>query len=522
MDHPHVEVAAVSTPCPSCGAHRDDVPGWCSACGDHGRLTAAQLVDWLLPDAESLDVDVGDPDPDPLAWPDYPARRELVRDRTGHTESVLLREGVVRDGATRCVAIVWDFGFFGGSMGVVAGQRIAAGYDHARRRGLPVLLLPATGGARMQEGMASLVQMAATVAAQQDHRDAGLLQVAVLRNPTTGGPFASHLNLADVLVAEPGATIGFAGPRVAAALAGGDLPDGSHTAEGALASGLVDAVVARPDLPATVESVLAWGRPTVPSDPPRRRREPRAVAPAPDPWEAVTAARAPDRPRAGAYLAALAPSFELRGDRAGGFDPAVRVALGRVLERAVVVIALDATAPDPVGPAGYRTAWRGLRLAERLGMPVITLVDTPGADASAASEAAGVAHHIAATMARVLTVDVPTVAVVTGEGGSGGALALAVTDRVLALEHSIFTVIAPEGAATILRRPDEVADVARRLDPTADALLRLGVADEVVPEGDDPVAAAWSAVEVHLDELLRQPAAERRERRATRWRHAGR
>lgn len=474
----------------------------------------------MLPGSESVATDDLSPDPDPLGWPDYADRRELMRERTGRDESIVVREGVVAGGSTRTVAIVWEFGFLGGSMGSAAGQRIAAGYDHARRRGLPVLLLPATGGARMQEGMASLVQMAATTVAATAHRDAGLLQVAVLQSPTTGGPFASHVNLADVLLAEPGATIGFAGPRVARALGDGTLPDGSHTAEGARTHGLVDDVVARPDLPARLERLLGWTRPDPPADGLARPRRPERERVDVDAWDAVLAARAPDRPRAPAFLDVLEDRTELAGDRAGGRDPSVRVILGRLRGRCLVVVAMDTTSDVAVTTAGYRTAWRGIELAARLGVPLVTLVDTPGADASAASEAAGIASHIARTFAMLLSLTTPTVALVIGQGGSGGALALAVCDRLLIQERAIFSVIAPEGAASILRRND-VDDVSRLLDPTSQRLHDLGIADEVVPEDDDPVGTAWTVVLAHLDDLAARPAALLRDERLDRWRRTG-
>ncbi len=504
--------------CSRCGASLDGpVPGWCPDCRAAERVGAAALLAWLVEDP--LPVPVVDEwhDPDPLGWPDYDELRSEARERTGADESVTVVRG--RVGGSEAVVVGWDFGFLGGSMGTVAGQRIAGAYDAAAAAGLPVVLLPSTGGARMQEGMASLVQMAATTAAATAHPH---LQIAVLRDPTTGGVFASHANLADVVLAEPNATIGFAGPRVAEAMTDGPLPSGSHTARGAHAAGLVDAVVARPDLPAVLGDLLAFHREAQPEpvDPP--------VGPPPTDasvaaWDEVQRARAADRPRAPEVLAhdRVAVHGRLRGDRAGGTDPTVDVVLGTWAGRRVVVVAMDPR-QGAVGPAGYRTAWRGIDLAARLGVPLVLLVDTPGADAGAAAEAGGVAHHIAATMARLVATPVPTVAVVVGEGGSGGALALAVTDRLLLQEHAIFTVIAPEGAAAILHRDrDRAPDVAELLDPTARRLHALGVADAVVAEPDDPAIAVDNvvrAVAAALDELAEEAPDDRLARRRARWR----
>ena len=507
-------------PCPRCDRPRDQqVPGWCSDCDEHARVPARDLIDWVVP--EATDVPVPSGRPDPLAWPDHDELRDAAVDKAGTDESVMVVRGRVRgvDGAAtgpEAVVVAWEFAFLGGSMGSVAGARIAAAYDAATEAGLPVVLLPSTGGARMQEGMVSLVQMAATTAAATRHAEAGLLQVTVLRDPTTGGVFASHANLADVVWAEPGATVGFAGPRVAEAMTGGALPPGSHTARGAKAAGLVDDVVSRDRLPARLAGLLGWPGPNEP----RTVEVPEgARTPVGDAWTEVERARAADRSRTPQLLGAIEVVEELRGDRAGDDDSSVRVALARIAGRPAVVIGMDPGAGRLV-PAGYRKAWRGLDLAARLGVPVVTLVDTPGADAAAASEAGGIAHHIARTFQRLLTTPTPVVALVVGEGGSGGALALAVGDRLLIQEHAMFSVIAPEGAAAILHRDaGRAAEVAALLDPTATRLHDLGIADEVVPEpAGGEVAAAWAVVARHLDELGEGGDASAR---IERWRGAG-
>lgn len=493
------------------------VPGWCDDCGRAERVGAAALLAWLVQDATPLDVADEWRDPDPLGWPDYDDLRSRARDRSGADESVTVVRGAI--GGHETVVVAWDFGFLGGSMGTVAGQRIAGAYDAAEAAGLPIVLLPSTGGARMQEGMASLVQMAATTAAAARHRH---LQVAVLRDPTTGGVFASHANLADVVLAEPGATIGFAGPRVAEALTDGPLPSGSHTARGAHAAGLVDGVVARPQLPDALAALLGFGSATGDA-PAASPATPRPRDERPDAWAEVQRARAAERPRAPEVLAAdgVTVHGRLRGDRGGSADPAVDVALATWAGRHVVVVAMDPRG-DAIGPAGYRTAWRGLTTAARLGMPVVTLVDTPGAAADASAEAGGIAHHIAATFRRLLEVPVPTVAAVVGEGGSGGALALAVTDRLLIQEHAIFTVIAPEGAAAILHRDrDRAPEVTALLDPTAARLLDLGIADAVIAEPDDADAAVRevvTAVTAALEDLPSRADAAHLARRLDRWR----
>ena len=480
------------------------------------RLPAREVIARVLDDAADLDAPAATADP--LGWPGYRERLAEVRESTGTDESVVVARGRVAGTATEVVVAAWEFGFLGGSLGTVAGQRVAAAFDHARETGLPTVLLPSTGGSRMQEGMAALTQMAATSVAARRHADAGLLQVAYLRDPTTGGVFASHINLADVILAEPEATIGFAGPRVAEAMTGGPLPDASHTARGAEGAGLVDGVVALDDLPARLTALVSWPGTADPAPPPSADGE---RTPPGDAWEQVRRARAPGRARAGAFLAATEVAAELHGDRSGEDDPTVRVALTRLHGRPLVIVAMDREAAEGrISPAGYRKAWRGIDLADRIDVPLLTLVDTPGADASASSEAGGIASHIARTFSRLLAVRVPTVTLVIGEGGSGGALALSVTDRLLIQEHAVFSVIAPEGAAAILHRDaDRAPDVAGHLRLTAGDLADLGLADTVVPEpAGAEVAAGLGAVAAALDALAGADADERLAARLDRWR----
>jgi acetyl-CoA carboxylase carboxyl transferase subunit beta len=343
----------------------------------------------------------------------------------------------------------------------------------------------------------------------------------VLAHPTTGGVFASFANLAHVVLAVRGATIGFAGPRVAEALAGSPLPQGSHTAAGALAAGLVDEVVDEADVTDAVARILAWTKPAEPAEV-AAVASPADAEDRTDPWVEVERSRAPDRARTGDFLAAVDVAAELHGDRAGGDDPAARVALATVHGRQAVVVGIDRAANDGrISPAGYRKAWRGIALAGQLGVPVVTLVDTPGADATAASEAGGIASHIARTFDVLLGCPSPTVCLVIGEGGSGGALALASTDILLMQEHATFSVIAPEGAAAILHRDaGRAAEVARLLDPTSHRLAELGIADDVVaePVGDE-IAVAWANVARHLDRLADTEPVARLAGRRVRWRH---
>ncbi len=420
---------------------------------------------------------------DPLGVPGYADRLAT------HPE-----ESVVTGRTATHVRIEGCFEVLGGSMGVVHGERVVRAFDRAVELGLPVVCLTRSGGARMQEGMVSLLQLGRCVAAVRRHAEAGLLSVAVLRSPTTGGVFASYASACALRVAEAGAVVGFAGPRVVADTTGETVAGRSHAAETAHAAGLVDAVVPTDGIDAWVD--VALGRADAPL--PARVLPPAPVA---DPaagavsgaWREVLAARRADRPTGIDVAAALCSSWT---DLAAP-DPTVRTGLATVAGRRVVVIASDRHAGDgrPT-PAGFRQAQRAVALAGALGIPLVTLVDTPGADPGPASENDGLAAEIAATFAALDGAPVPTVGVCVGEGGSGGALALAWTDVLLIQEHAVFSVIGPEGAAVILERDAARApEVAEQLGLTSDRLLALGVVDAVVPDAiDATVAAVTSAL----------------------------
>lgn len=450
---------------------------------------------------------------DPLGFPGY-------RDRDPAVESVVTADGAI--GGLPAVGISFEFDVFGGSMGVAAGEKIARAFERAVQRRAAVVALTASGGARMQEGMPALAQMAKTVLARRELTAAGLPFLAYLSDPTTGGVYASFASLADVLWAEPGATIGFAGPRVAEQVA--PLDDESHTAEFSLANGLVDDVVALEDLRAAAGVFL---RATLEPDAPEPARAAvDASAGASRGWDAVELARHPSRPSGRAILGGIGGCVvELRGDRAGVDDAGLATGVARIAGRRAGFLVLDRSRPTP--PA-YRKAYRSLRFAGALGIPLVTVVDTPGADPSSASEASGIARTISTAFRTVLEHPGPSVAVVSGEGGSGGGLAFAVCDRVLVCENAIFSVIAPESAAAILRR-DDVQSVAAELRVTAADLVSFGLADEIIPEPaggghTDPAAfvgAIGEAVGRALDELGKIPAPERLAARRRRWRDAG-
>jgi len=421
---------------------------------------------------------------DPLAFAGYGEALARARERSGADESVIY--GAARIGEIAIEIAAFDFAFLGGSMGEVAGERLARSMERAIERRVPFVLRTSTGGARMQEGMRSLVQMPKVVAARVGLGHAHQPFVAVLSNPTTGGVLASAAALADVTVAEAGATIGFAGPRIAERFTGAPLPHGSHTANSAYASGLVDEIVSSPDVRAFVSSVL---KVLIPDEPAGKTETPSFEDEATDdPWDLVQAVRHSDHPRAPVLVEDACDSLvQLRGDRAGADDPAVVTALARLAGRRVMTIALDRD--HQPGPHGYRKARRCINIAARLKMPVLTVVDTRGADPSSASESGGVAWEIGKLFETILTTPVPVISVVIGEGGSGGALAFASGDVLLAFRRSIFSVIGPEAAAEILWRDSNRApEAARALKVSAEQLAKLGIADRVIDGAPSPSA----------------------------------
>ncbi|RKN30637.1 acetyl-CoA carboxylase carboxyltransferase subunit alpha [Micromonospora musae] len=534
----------------------------CPECGVHSRLGAPDRLRQLV-DPDSFRPLPDDPaDVDPIGFVDvvpYPHRLTAARTGTGLAEAVLC--GTATLGGHPAALAVMDFRFLGGSLGCAVGELITRAAERALEERVPLILVTASGGARMQEGVLSLMQMATVSQAVAALREAGLLTVSVLTDPTYGGVAASFATNTDVVVAESGARMGFAGPRVIRQVTGRALPDGFQTADFLLRHGQVDMVVPRRALRGRLVALLAAGRTGRPrpaeaaapatSPPVPRQPTPHATAtvtatavdpPAEvaDPWATVRLARHPGRPTTLDYLESAFDGFvELHGDRLGGDCPAVVGGLARLDGRPLMVIGhqkghttaeLVARNFGMASPAGHRKALRLMRLAARLGLPVVTLVDTPGADPGVGAEEQGQAAAIAENILALTVLPTPVVAVITGEGGSGGALALAVADRVLMLQHAVYSVISPEGCAAILW-PDRSAapQAARALRLTAPDLHRLGVVDEIVPEPADaahadPDAAATAlrdAVRANLSPLLDLPPATLVRRRRQRFRRFG-
>ncbi|HIE91553.1 MAG TPA: acetyl-CoA carboxylase carboxyl transferase subunit beta [Acidobacteria bacterium] len=521
--------------CRKCGHEVDEIRfaaelRVCDGCGHHSALTAQEWIDHLADAGSFREIGKRLFSTDPLDFNVSGPYRERLREaerRTGMQEAALAGEAQL-DGRP-VVLISLEFDFLGGTMGSVVGEKVARAFEVATRRRLPVVSIIASGGARIQEGVLALMQMAKTAIAVSEHQAAGLPYISVLTNPSFGGTFASFGSLGDILIGEPGAQIGFVGARVVEGTIDERIPKDERRAEAVIKNGMIDMIVERPFLRnrlAVLVSQLAPGRP---------HAWPHVqLAPTPKSTRTASAvlklARVATRPRADAYVERVFQSFsQLHGDRCFGDDPAIMGGIASLQGHPVVVIA-QAGQLMPM-PEGYRKAQRLMRLAAKCGLPLVTLVDTRGAFPGMEAERRGIALTLGECLGMLARLPVPIVNIVIGEGGSGGALALGLADVILMQENAIYSVIAPEGAAAILlhdaARSEELLPA---LKLRSHDLLELGVIDDVVPEPPggahrDVDAAARQILERvvhHLAELSTLKPKKLVQRRAERYRAIGR
>lgn len=479
----------------------------CPECGRHEPLAARERLAQLLDPASIELLDVSVTPSDPLGFVDtkpYPQRLAEARLETGLEEAVVCSCGTIEGNPV--IAAVMDFRFMGGSLGTAAGELITRAAETALRKRIPMLIVTASGGARMQEGALSLMQMAKTSQALGQLDEAGILTISLITDPTFGGVAASFATLCDVIVAEPGARLGFAGPRVIEQTIKQTLPPGFQTAEFLLEHGMIDAIRPRAMMRPTLARLLSIGARRdsggVRSPSPRTSHPGSTLIvnsdrlPERDPWEVVRRARHLQRPTTLDYISHIMEDFEeLHGDRLGSDCSAIVGGLCRLGDIPLVVIGhqkghtVAELATRNFGmpaPSGYRKAARLMRIAAKLGLPVVTFIDTPGAYPGLDAEEQGQAVAIAENLRLMAGLPVPVVAVVTGEGGSGGALALAVANRVLICANAVYSVISPEGCAAILwKDPGAARIAAAALRMEARELLHLGIVDGVLPEPRD-------------------------------------
>lgn len=496
----------------------------CPRCGYHHRLTARERINLLTDPGSFHELEQRVPRCDPLGFVDtrpYPERLRAARRDSSEVEAALC--GLATIAGQRIVVTVMDFGFIGGSMGSAVGQIIASAVETAIADRLPLVTVAASGGARMQEGCLSLMQMAKTSMAIARLGEAGLPYISVFTDPTYGGVTASFASLGDIIIAEPGARIGFAGKDIVAATTRRELPPDFQTAEFQLNSGMLDLVVPRPRLRKLIGELLSYHSQA------RQRREQLPLTPGSspdwllpaDPWQVVTNSRNPKRPTTQDYIDRIFDSFHpLHGDRMFGDDKAIVGGLARLGEVSCVVIGSQRGASPRENhernygmphPEGYRKALRLMRHAAKFQLPIVTFVDTLGAHPGEEAERRGQAQAIAQNLLGMSQLPVPIVAAITGQGGSGGALALALADRVVMLENAYYSVITPESCSIILFKNVLAADrMARSLKLTAADLHEFGVVDQILPEPpggahtdfDATAATLRQSIVRHLRELL--------------------
>lgn len=453
-------------------------------------MSARGLVDQVLDPGSWTSWDVPPVDP-----PGYPDELAAARARSGYDEAVITGSGTLH--GRRVALVVSEFSFLAGSIGTATAARIIAAVERATAEGLPLLAAPSSGGTRMQEGTVAFVQMARITAAVMRHKAARLPYLVYLRHPTTGGVLASWGSLGHVTAAAPGALIGFLGPRVYEALHGSPFPPGVQVSENLFAHGLVDAVVSAEEvggIAARALNVLCATAPQATAPPQSGSASPSAVPAVPHgtdvpAWESILRSREPDRPGVRDLLREASEVTPLSGTGEGESDPGLLLALARFGSAPCVVVGQDRRAQragHPIGPAGLRVARRGIRLAAELGLPLLTVIDTPGAVLSAEAEERGLAGEIARCLADLLVAPNPTLCLLLGEGTGGAALALLPADRVLCAQHGWLSPLPPEAASAIVHRDiGHAAEMAQAQGVRSADLLRDGIVDRILPEGED-------------------------------------
>ncbi len=450
------------------------------------RLSARQLLDLVLDEGSWSSWDT--PPARRGVSDEYAAELAAAEAKSGVDESVLTGEGLMH--GRRVAVLMGEFAFLAGSIGRDAADRLVAAIERATREGLPLLAGPVSGGTRMQEGTPAFVQMVRISQAVAAHKDAGLPYLVYLRHPTTGGVMASWGSLGHVTVAEPGALVGFLGPRVYEALYGRPFPEDVQTAENLYTHGIIDAVVAPEEIAGILDRALTillaprHGIRPVPAP------VPLTELPDVETWDAVSRSRRADRPGVRRLLRyAASDVIPLNGTGQGEQDPGLLLALVRFGEAPCVFLGQDrrGQTPDhPMGPEALREARRGMRLASELGLPLVTVIDTQGAALSPAAENGGLAGEIARCLSDLVTLDAPTLCLMLGEGNGGGALALLPADRVVAAQHAWLSPLPPEGASAIVHRDTAHApEMARAQKVRALDLRDLGIVDRIVVETPD-------------------------------------
>lgn len=493
--------------CPKCGKELDKArvvkdKYICYECGSYFRVKTKNRIK-MVTDSKTFEPWFEDmPYSNPLNTEGYEDKVKSAQVKTNLREAVTIGKALIN--GEPAVVGVCDARFLMSSMGYVVGEKIVKAVERATEEELPVFIFCCSGGARMQEGIVSLMQMAKTSAAIKKHSDAGLLYVPILTDPTTGGVTASFAMLGDIILGEPGALVGFAGPRVIKQTIGQELPAGFQRSEFLVEHGIIDGIVTRDKLKDTMYRLIVTHK--------KRKGyanfntneeekfdisevlKERLISDEPKtPWEKLKGARQMSRPSGLDYAKYICDDFtEIHGDRTMNDDRAVVGGIGHIDGQPVTVISqvkgassaecMERNFGMPL-PDGYRKALRLMKQAEKFNRPIITFVNTPGAFCGLEAEERGMGEAIARNLYEMSSLKVPVLAILIGEGGSGGALALAVGNQVWMLENATYSILSPEGYASILwkdsSRAEEAAEV---MKITAQDLKELGIIEQIIPE----------------------------------------
>lgn len=492
----------------------------CPHCQNYFRMHAYRRIQ-MIADPDSFEEwDKGLQTRNPLQFKGYEEKLDKLKEKTGLDEAVVT--GKLNINGTPTVVAVCDGCFMMASMGEVVGEKITRAVEKATEEKLPIIIFACSGGARMQEGIVSLMQMAKTSAALKRHSDEGLLYISVLTDPTTGGVTASFAMLGDIILAEPGALIGFAGPRVIEQTIGQKLPEGFQRSEFLLEHGFIDAIVERKEMRSTLSKILDMHiTKTEQNTELVKKKEQMQTAVETDlecqdkmsAWDHVQLARDKNRPTGKDYIQLLFSDFvEMHGDRLYRDDPAVIGGVAKFHGEPVTILVQEkghgtkeniAHRFGMVSPEGYRKSLRLMKQAEKFNRPVICFVDTPGAFCGLEAEENGQGEAIARNLYELSGLKVPVLSVVIGEGGSGGALAFAVADEVWMMEHAIYSILSPEGFASILwkdsKRAKEAADVMKM---TAQDLKALGIIEQIIREEEPLTRENMMQLKDNMDEKV--------------------
>ena len=529
----------------------------CPRCGFHYNIPARARIAALTDPGSFEETHRWITSIDPLEFsPRVSYQVRVLNDqvRTGLSEAAVT--GIASIGGSKCAIIAIDFGFLGGSMGLVVGEKVARAFEHAATQRLPVITFATSGGARLQEGVLSLTQMAKTVVAARSLRERGLPLISVLANPSSGQILSSFASMSDIRIGEPKAHIAFASLGILREVEDSQEPDDRSRSEAMLSHGHLDMVLNRGEQRDRLATLLDLFQTDVKNDT-HRRRSVRYRPTRQDAWDSVRLSRRADRPKASDYIPKVFRNFtELHGDRSGADDEGVKIGIGYLGIHPVMVIAQqsvnheesDLDEPENytlsfterfgdadlsrggTAVTGFRKARRAAKMASDFNFPLVVLIDTSGPKLGIEQELNGMASEIAEMINVMLDIETPIVSVVIGEGGSEAALAFGIADRLLMLENAIYTPISPEaGAATELRDRARAPEVARSLRLTSNDALNLGIADRIVaePEGGanaDPAAAARALRQVLITEVSRLRRRHRRvlaRHRRKRYRHIG-